>query len=815
MAPGIKLTRGSAELDLNAAPFAVTRDFTPPSPDTSYNIGRGTSANDMAGGSVISSRANNRQFSFEVEILAKNASEASLDVRKLLSFVRTRSSDPLYIEYRENTDIPIPLWGQFGAPLRMEVVTIDVGQISDDYIQSMGYGFSVTISAEIKPFAVGLKQKLINASGGILEDDYGTVDGAARGLAIFEGTTNKMTNPVFGHATYNNGWTTDATLIVSKNVNSSFCLPGLLQSTKVISISEGSFYQSINVGNTNAHSFSAYIMLPDGGTPTSSDMRIRYNSAQSTKFQSLGSGLWLAYSDNIAGVASAVPTGIVVYASRTIYLLGFQTEEKAYHTPLCYGDLLGNSWSGTMHASTSARVASILSATRTDEIIDIAQGAVSVVWKPYYSNTFATAEMFFSLTDSTAATYTLRGYFEPAGDNFILYDGTNTIQTAAQAFNAGDTLYLTFVWGPSGLAIYKNGVSVASGATFTVPGAANIVKLFIGNQNGGPIVNGTFIGFDIYPTQLTAAQALAIYNAQTAIISADGRVSSIPWLWTKDGDGIVDNCDDATRDNWCVAGGIPGNIDAETIFDMRLSSNLSSIGNLYLSNFHTSAFINPSAFLTIDLSGVADANSSGGAHIAPTTDYMAGQGQNLLCLLEMSNREICSVSRAKTDINTVSFASYISAGYKTLTSDYISAGMSTTDFTTLVAKTITLPNYSIINQGDRVVGTPSIGIVFIASSAVNIYVDFVSVLFRPIMKINGGAVTKDGIYTTNGKVTDYIVSSNIIANSDPNFSGDIVELIPNKYNILLSFLGSATVVHTITRTITYAAVKITPRYVLL
>jgi hypothetical protein len=803
----LQFARGSSTFDLSTAPYSVGFDFTPPAVNNTYNISGGTSANISGGGSLIGSRANDRALSFTVRIMATNINEAGSYVRRLAGFVKAQTNDTLYLDYREDTSIPVPLWGQFGAPLRYEVVTCDVGNIDENYGLSGARAFFVTVTMEIKPLAVGLRQKLINATGGLFEDTYGTADGTARGLGISESTTNKMTNPVFGSSTYITGWTSSVET-VTKNTDSRYVLPGLLQSAKVIAIGANNvFYQVINAGNTNKHSFSAYVMLPDGGTPTNADVLIWYNTALSTTFKNLGNGLWLAYADNVSGINAATLTGVVVLSGRTCYLLGYQMEEKAYHTPLSYGDLLGNSWSGTAHASTSIRAAAVCQVARTDDYLSMAQGAVNVIWNPYYANTFGAVEYFFAVVKTDFTVYSLQAYFQQADDKFYLTDGVNTISTAAQTFAAGDVIVLTFVWGPAGLAIYKNGVSAASGVTYTAPAVVNSALLAIGHANTGAQNNGTLLGFDVYATQLTQTQVTAIYAAASAIVDGGGRVSTIPWLWTKDGDGIVDNCDDSTRDNWCVAGGVPGNIQADTLFNMKLSS----ARQLYISNLHTKTFINPTLYLYKELSGTADANSSGGAYLTQFGDAAVGQLLNAAAMIELAGKEFAAVSRVKAAAAGVYLSAYSQFGTLGVSSAG-ALGINTTDFSLIVSKFLGFQDFAkVLQSGDIVPNSPQIGASFVCTSSCNIYIDYVSPLFRPCAKITASST---GVILTGADITDYSTTGNLLTAGGIAFTGDVVELFPEKNNTLMSYMGNSTSTSVITDTLTHA-ISVTPRYALL
>lgn len=821
MTPQIKLTRGSNSLNLTSSPYGVMEDFAPPAVSNSYNISSGTSANVTGGGSLVSQRSNNRPFSFRVRILAANINAASMYMRQIAAFVKNQSSEPLYLEYRENASIPVPLWGQFGAPLRYEIITADIGRPDNNYGGTTGRGFICQIDLEIKPFAIGNRQPALNASGGVFENNYGSVDGTSRSLRIspLSGTpVNKMTNPVFGHTTWNTGWTAPAGLSVTRNTNSAYALPGLGVNAKVTAASNDKFTQSINAGNTNKHSFSAYVIRPDGGAVSSAVSQIYYNVALATTYQNLGNGLWLIYADNIDGINSATLTGINVKKGYTVYLLGYQMEQSANHTPLAYGDLLGCSWTGTAHDSTSSRDINIISVARTNEYMNLAQGTLSIVWKPYYDSGFASTNYFFSL-ETSGIGYSLNASYDNSTQKFTLDDGINTAQSAVIVITP-QTYVMTFVWGPSGLAMYKDGVSIATAATYTTT-LANTTMLAIANYAGNNQLAGDIYGLDIYETELTAAQILAMYTVQAAIVDGGARrLDAIPFLWTKDGDGIVDNCDDSTHDNWAVAGGIQGSTDALTQLWLYFSANISTIGGVYLSKFASDSFIDPGNFY-LDVGATADANSSGGLYETVLTNNgdINTYGKVMIddrIIKEIADREFFPIVRFKDAAGTRSINTYFSWG-GTQSTAYKAFTASAANFTTILADPLRFPNFrtTFLNYGLSGSGAVTLGanIRRDTGGAANQYLDYMCALWRPICKVSGTDAEDTGLIIEGARAMDFISAVSTIGNSNISITGDVIELTPWNYNNLVSILGNATAANNIANTITYK-IYISPRYTL-
>jgi hypothetical protein len=810
MAYSVKLVRGNASRELNSAPYSVGLDFAPPAINRENNITSGTSANVSGGGTLVSYVDHDRDFSFTVRILSTTINAAHANARLLASFIETKSIDPLYLEYRHNTSIPVPSWGQLGAPLRYEIVTAHMGGVSSEYTTTGGLGFWVTITLEIKPLAVGLKQRLINASGAIIEDNYGTVDGTSRGLGMFEGTYNKMTNPAFGNATYNNNWTAGgADLIVSKNTDPAFILPGLSCSVKLTATTtDRTFYQSIAAGNTNKHSLSAYIYLPDGGTPSNLDMSFYYDAVKAPTFVSLGNGLWLAYSDNITGISAAKATGVYIVARRTIYLCGFQFEENTHHTPLCYGDQLGCVWATTAHASTTQRVEPALP-LQAQDIVSMAAGGVSIVYQPWYANNILASEYFFSLWKPDYSANGHQLYFQTADNKWYLTDGTNTISSGATTWAAYDNIYITATWGPTGLNIYRNGVNIATGATYTPPTPVNSSLLLIGSANpANGLMGGILKGFDVYATELTAAQALAIYNAQYSIINAGGRVSSIPWLWTKDGDGVVDNCDDATRDNWCVAGGIPGSAEANTEWRVTVTA-AANYKSMWVMLSPKDSFTLPSTQNYNDLSGTADVgNASGDAYAGDSSHTITSYSLSVFKSYQMTGKLYCFARIGhSTGAGTLSLYCELDAtvGVLARTATKVITTIPTA-YTWYYLGDMTVDNYSnLLLQSEY----GNLAQYIETATSGEIKTDFVMFIPGKVIRIDQvGAVQ----FRLLGSQAVSIVSGAFSA-VNSTYGNDAIDVSPNKYNVVWLCRANDGGAHELTDTFTVIA-NINPRYTL-
>lgn len=806
----VKLTRGNTYIDLTIAPYGVGLDFAPPGINPVYNIGVGTSANRTGGGKLISSRYNDREFVFTVRVISTSRGGADAAARALATFIEP-GADPLYLEYRSNAAIPEPKWGQLGAPIKYEIVTGTVGQI-EGYATANGLGWWVTVTLEVKPAATGGRQKLANANGGVMEFNYGSPDGTPRGLGMFNGTTNKMTNPVFGHATYDNGWTTGSSLVQSKNTDPRYCLAGVTQSVRITSrgSTNNTFVQSIAAGGTSTHVLSAYIMMPDRGTPTSSDVALFYNVELTTTFTNVGNGLWLAWAQ-VTGIAGATNTGIIVKSGRSVILQAIQFEQKLYATALAYGDLNGCSWTSTAHASTSSRTVAYVTLDRDEAVISIAEGAVSMVWMPI-SNPGTTDYELWGLYDSAAVPLGngLHAWIEGT-DGFVYFtDGTNTIHSAvAQTDWTGFTAkYFTFTWGSGGLNIYTAGALAGTGATYSPAASADQLKFAIG-QAGGIASDALIVGFDVYGEELTAGQVSEIYAAQYATVTAGRRVSSVPYLHTLAGDGIMDNCGGTNHQNWGIIAGLQGSLPAQYTLYYRSSvaSKRQWLGGY---SIPVGPFDKPIAQWIGDQSGTADAGSSGGEY---GTDASSPFDYALTMSRNTAQTYSYFIRMAGSGAGTVTVTPYLMSGTGLITGTPVACTVSTT-MKMFYLGTLALDDRREFDN-DIFRAYDQVSAVFHGEfSAISSRVDFVMVIPNNVVNFSQGVVNASTDYISyNGKKA-YLFTSAGQLQAELSKNGDELEFLPDRLNFLFHITAENAGAMVITEYISMTA-YIAPRYSLL
>ncbi len=146
-----------------------------------------------------------------------------------------------------------------------------------------------------------------------------------------------------------------------------------------------------------------------------------------------------------------------------IYLWGAQIEEGEFvssHVPTAATTMIRN-----------LDAVSFVTASNIDNV----DGTLALQWSPLFASTMSTGAAYY-LFDAGG----LEAYYNATDRKIYFTDGTNTISTAALTFTAAARIQLAFSWGAAGLAVYKDGTTAASGATYTAP-ALN-ANLYIGTD---------------------------------------------------------------------------------------------------------------------------------------------------------------------------------------------------------------------------------------------------------------------------------------------------------------------------------------------
>lgn len=606
-----KLKHGSRTLDLASGRYGVSEDFAPPTAQMTVNYSGGTSANRLGGSSRVSDRAENRSWTFGMHVRGDSIGEIRRAVDDLQSFLGWAGDnrEPMYFQWNASDAVPTPAWGQDGS-LLYEITDGYVSLPGENYysiaaLNKQGLPFC-TVTLTVKPFAFGLPQTVAQARGSISHDTVGTAGGRDRGLVVSWNSTNKFTNPVFDHPTWNTGWSTGANMRSTVNADQQFVAFGV-QSAKLESYSGSPIFVENLTLNVNNHAVSFYAKRPDGGVVNSSVcFVVLAGTGVASTYVPLGNGWYRVYAIGAASASSAGYGAGLASSSgpNVVYVDGFQCEEAIFTTPLATGDSLGCAWTGTAHASTTTRATSaFLRLPLDNSIFSSTRGSIRTVittrdigWTGYF---WAWQE---------AAT-SMRLYYDVSLGRWYLTDNTNSVSFTS-SLAANTTYVIHAVWDRGRLQLYINGASVASGATFA-PASTAPTYLYIGSSPApGDQKNAIVGGLTVWRDALTTAQVLADYE-NVSPIAADGqRVGEIPYAWTLDGDGIVDTYDDSTHKNYAVFQHVPGSMPADTLYEIAGSN----INNAWVGLWQTREYIHPARVLYSEQSGTADGNSSGGAY---------------------------------------------------------------------------------------------------------------------------------------------------------------------------------------------------------
>lgn len=809
-----RLFQGDDEIDLSGIPYCIADGFIPPSVSLVPLIATGTSANVISGGSKRGIRAVDRSLFLPIKVEGSSDKEVRIRAGVLANFLqRGTEQNPVIFELRTSSDIEfLPSWGQDGSAFRFEIIHASVPTISQpEYMQNGNRGFVVFVDTDllIKPYATGLQQQLALAAGGIIENTIGTVDGSSRGTTIPQATTNKIPNPIFGNATPLLGWVSFGAIITTVNTNKQFVL-FQFNSAKLTG-APGVFsrlLRNIDVGNTNTHFLTAYAKRQDGAEVTVADVSLFYGSKLTTGYISEGDG-WYRLTASVTGVAANTLTGVFIENGHTIYLDGVQIEEQEFATPLCHGDLLGCSWSGTDHDSTSTRLRGEFDAP---VIRDVAEGYIRVVWRAGNDSTelilVGSTREFFEGTN-------FRLQYRMTQTDWSFRDGTTSIDTPISTFVVNQVVILHCVWGPAGLAIYLDGILRDSSATYT-PTASEALTIgsSIGHANHP---NGTFLDFTVGDREITIAE---VTNDHTNVVKAveDGvRLMPIPYFWTKDGDGILDTGDTSTTDNWGIIGGIAGSAEADTVYQVDPTTFVAVSGWLTKTTLDYGDFLRPTSPIWFhDKVGTADANANGGfaETLALSSTNPDDTTDSTIVNPDLLTGTIQYFFRARNlggggDV-TYEVTPIISNGGALIRGRTVNIDVRTV-FDVYFQSSVLVSEFSnIINQDQKFAfvqlefNDPNTG------SETDVLVDYEMTVNGPFLRVDLDLQLLVDILVRG--TDSFNVSPTTASSGRFNTDGQPVEPTPDKWNIIWFFIGETSV---ITETFEFDFIKITPRWYLL
>jgi hypothetical protein len=837
------LQRGSNKLRLDTSPYQLGEGFVPPAISEVPNVASGTSANKYGGSKLISKRADSGPYAFSVRVMGSSNGHNEALVDRLERFVQSGTeAEPVYFCWHGSNNIPVePLYGQWNAVRRAKIVTGSVYKSASYYgaYTIRNKAIIADVNLIVNP-PEGKRQRVATATGGVIEDTIGSADGTSRGVIVAEATTNVITNPIFGHATPLTSWTTGADLISEVVTDGEFVLFGsnAVRLTRKTSGSSFSFYQSYQATSANNFCLSCYVKKPDSSAVTSSDFQLRYGGTTSApSFQPVGGGWYRAWKAFAGASASAEIVGCTpIVSGVSLYVDGWQFEEKDYPTPLAYGDMLGCVWASTAHDSATTRVAGSLKIPAAECL----QPSNFTWWIAFRANTnFADHASSVYLLEETTTTANVR---IGANGQTVFADGTNGAAGAVTAVTAGQIVIIHATMDSAGMKLYRNGAQDGATQSTFLP-LASPTFLHVGSySNATAQANVTILGAGTYNRALTATEIAADYTnmvqAASGLDGYGGRVDWLPYLWTKDGDDIVDQYQDATHNNWSVFGSVPGSMPVKT--EMYLTSSVdydytTGPGGLLMSQLaldYKDTFTPSSLFS--DLSGTAIADTVGGQAERLTVDVTPPDGPGKITL----TRDLLRILDGKEF--RILMRAFDSGTYASMLMSFTFLQATATDripietaatFQHIVSPTsLQLPRMSEYHKSILSIGgTPGITFNLLrhtVSASTAFDVDWFQVITHPIMIITilGSAAEDQIIYSSARYDVINIDSSTGALGSSPEYTkvlGDIIELQPAKQNYIFSVLGVppnytdvSLAQQAITLTMTYTKVYVTPRWAL-
>lgn len=631
----LKLVKGSRFLDLSVDPYALPVDFIPPAAAEIPIQSRGSGINQFSGDYLTGISYPNAGFSFSLDILGDSVGEVERAYKRLAEFLSQAGDeqDPLFLEWFSQTNVGVaPVWGQWNAPKRFEIV-YGTTELSDLYGVSRGFYLpSCSVNMIVKPFILGMPQYVsfsglggAAGSGALTEIWYGNSDRELQGLALPPLRYNQFTNPVFGHTTWDNGWTESAGMRANIEYRAGNYLFGVCAARLTSDTSASFFYQSMAVSGTVTVCF--YAKCVDGSPVTNSKIRVYHNGVdQTTSVYSLGDSGWYKCVSAAFTHTSGQPTGVTVYAGYEVIVDGFIMDNSSLPPEFGYGDMVGWEWNGTPHASSSTGMSQtgmeipfgdFLTPTTSDSV-----GSLCLVWVPSFDSSRLTSGDYQFLSNGNSSPNDWKLYWDADDSKWKFNQWSfNRILSGATSFSAYTPVALHFTWDAAAgeCKLYINGTQVGSTGTYDARTA--VQKVFLGGGSSSVNVQGYFSGFTIYPKVLTPTQVAADYQNMLPLMEDKKLIDWIPYVWHRYGlPALWSSLETNTpRDNYMIFGGIPGSAPAQLRFDGHISPNnlgqgTDGAGGLFLSRIASPIDIQLGSMFPFygKLSGTADTDSSEG-----------------------------------------------------------------------------------------------------------------------------------------------------------------------------------------------------------
>jgi hypothetical protein len=330
-------------------------------------------------------------------------------------------------------------------------------------------------------------------------------------------------------------------------------------------------------------------------------------------------------------------------------------------------------------------------------------------------------------------------------------------------------------------------------------------------------LNGYLDGWRIWNYPMSATQIGQLYNNEKPI-KDDGNSLGMPqFLWTKDGDGVLDNCDDSSRDNFAIIGGIPGDVEALT--EWQIDPPTSTPPDVYwLGRKAVEETFDPASTFWLELQGTADANSSGGQYEQHAFGGSPGTYDFDVAVDEIKHLQgrIHFLARLYVSGNAVDVNPFYKFGSGPRVDGEVQQIATNANFLLRAyANWDMWIRWDHLREGE----TPAsltLGLhVSDATGGATVRCDFVQVLPYPNCRVEVGSSISLSAGDTLHVIEDeaYVLASSGAEKYAPEFRGEPVNLEPHKYNYVWFLAGEEGQQYDITDTATFV-VYVTPRWLL-
>ena len=359
-----------------------------------------------------------------------------------------------------------------------------------------------------------------------------------KALQIAAATTNLVQYPSLENGTLGSvpdGWNMNGagTFVKSADVAHYGSYSGKLTVSNQQGFPTHSLASTINLAN--AYTVSAWVWIESytAGTLQLSVQRtdtfaeVMAANADTTKLKQWQRVVATYAGGGSGSVSARVKVQTSTGATMTVYFDGVQVEQSAYATPYCDGSLnpigsTAHAWTGTAHASTSARTATALYYSIGN--INPREGTISAwVWVDGFFNY---NRLFHGYNGNGNFDY----YLSSAGAANFRY---NSVNVSAGTLTARSWQHIAVTWSlETGKATaYLNGIQIAQ-SNITGPVTLDSTSLSLGSWWGSEQINGLIDDFAILSTAIDANQVRAIYESNAPVFAESSTVS---WVATPSG----------------------------------------------------------------------------------------------------------------------------------------------------------------------------------------------------------------------------------------------------------------------------------------